>query len=529
MKLTTSLQTIGTSYVLTVNKVEDSAGLPVAANTKQAFSSFVSLRGGVKLEVFLDITGGIQALLDDPKYVDNKPDVISYVTKFTSRLALPDNQQGLASRDNYGGRISGWIVPETGGDYEFFLRSDDVSQLFLSTDDKLANAGMIAEETGCCGPFEEPGAQEPSAPQTLLADKKYFIYAIWKEGGGGDYCDVAWRKVGDATSPRALPYISGSVLETLAAPGTFTPPTVAISSPANGASFDVGAAVTLTATATAPTDKSIARVEFFELSAKVGEATTSPFSITLTGLTEDAHKFAARATDSAGLFADSVATTISVGGLKKKITLLAIDDQTLVRYDRSGRDLGTEWRAKGYDDGTWAQGKTLIADETTTTVEPIRTPITRFNDSGECVVTFYFRMHFNFAGAVTPGVKLQLRHAVDDGVVFYLNGQELHRFGLAADATYDFVTLFGGHENGYEGPYDVPTGALVQGDNVLAVEVHQSSTSSSDIVYGAELIATIPAVTSTLFAIDDTKTWRYDRSGQDRGTAWREKSFNHGA
>lgn len=102
---------------------------------------------------------------------------------------------------------------------------------------------------------------------------------------------------------------------------------------------------------------------------------------------------------------------------------------------------------------------------------------------------FYFRSHFDFPGEVAQA-KLKLRHAVDDGAVFYLNGTEIHRFGLAADATYDFVTLFAGHENAYEGPYDVPITGLVTGDNVFAVEVHQSSTSSSDIVFGAELSAT---------------------------------------
>ncbi len=531
IRLTTSAQALGTSYMLTVNNVNDTATNPntIAAGSTQSFSSFVSLRGGVKLEVFQNVTQSLIDFVSDQRYIDNNPDVIAYVTQFTSRLALPDNQQALPTRENYFGRLSGWIVPPSSGDYEFFIRSDDASQLYLSTDDKRENAELIAEETGCCDPFQEPGLPETSTPHALVANKRYYIYAILKEGGGGDYCDVAYRKVGDTTIPRGLPYIPGAVLETIAAPGTFTPPTVAISSPANGSSFDVGAPVTLTATATATAGKSIAKVEFYELSNKVGEATTSPFSITLANLTEDAHKYTVRATDSAGLYTDSAATTISVGGLKKKVTLLAIDDQTVVRYDRSGRDLGTAWREKGYDDGAWPQGKTLIADETTTTVEPIRTAVSRFNDDNVYVVTFYFRTHFNFSGAIAPGVKLQLRHAVDDGAVFYLNGKELHRFGLAAGAPYDFTTLFGGHENAYEGPFDVPTDALVQGDNVLAAEVHQSSTSSSDMVYGAELIATIPAVTTTLFAIDDSKTWRYDRTGRDLGTDWRAKGYDDAA
>ena len=185
-------------------------------------------------------------------------------------------------------------------------------------------------------------------------------------------------------------------------------------------------------------------------------------------------------------------------------TLFAIDDSTTWRYDRSGDDLGVLWREKNFVDTSWPQGKTLIADETTTTVEPIRTPISRFNDQGVYVVTFYFRHHFDFPGELATA-KLKLRHAVDDGAVFYINGTEVHRFGLAAGAAYDYLTLFGGHENAYEGPFDLPITSLVQGDNVMAAEVHQSSGSSSDMVFGAEVVATyFPAggVTPTIPKID---------------------------
>jgi len=170
-------------------------------------------------------------------------------------------------------------------------------------------------------------------------------------------------------------------------------------------------------------------------------------------------------------------------------TFVAIDDKTTFRYDRTGRELETAWREKNYDDSAWPQGKTLIADESTTTVEPIRTAISRFNDDGTYVQTFYFRTHFTFDGDLNQA-KLKLRHAVDDGAVFYLNGQEINRFGIAADATYDSTTSFAGHENAYEGPFDIPISALVVGDNVLAAEVHQSGGSSSDMVFGAEVTGT---------------------------------------
>lgn len=308
-------------------------------------------------------------------------------------------------------------------------------------------------------------------------------------------------------------------------------------------------------------------------------------------------------------------------------TLVAIDDNTMWRYDRSGQDLGTAWKEKGFNDSAWPQGAALLGEESTT-VDTMRTPFSRYTDDGTYITTFYFRTHFNYTGAA--GAKLRLTHVVDDGAVFYLNGVEVHRFGLAAGAKFDATTYFNGHENAVEGPFDIPASSLVSGDNVLAAEVHQSDTGSSDIVFGASLevdntnpdrttvdfinpkpdqidvardvtitialsdgsqkvqsssiqlsvngqsvtptvtkpagsFATTvsykpaasfaagtlvsvhlvysddgtPAVVTTkdysfttqvdtkvIFGVDDTTMWRYDRSGTDLGTAWKEKSFN---
>ena len=80
---------------------------------------------------------------------------------------------------------------------------------------------------------------------------------------------------------------------------------------------------------------------------------------------------------------------------------------------------------------------------------------------------------------------------IDDGVVFYLNGVEINRFGLAAGAPFDFSTLFADHEaNVIVWPTDIPIANAVLGDNVFAAEIHQVSTGSSDIVFGAEVTTT---------------------------------------
>ena len=178
--------------------------------------------------------------------------------------------------------------------------------------------------------------------------------------------------------------------------------------------------------------------------------------------------------------------------ISKQLDVVKIDDKTTWRYDRSGMDLGTAWRATNFNDSQWPQGKALIADETTTTVEPIRTAISRFNDAGEYVKTFYFRIKFTLPIPSTTGAKIKLRHAVDDGVVFYLNGKEIHRLGITADPV-DYLSDAANHENVWEGPFDIAIDSLVPGENLLAAEVHQSGGSSSDMVFGAELVAIVLA------------------------------------
>jgi hypothetical protein len=56
----------------------------------------------------------------------------------------------------------------------------------------------------------------------------------------------------------------------------------------------------------------------------------------------------------------------------------------------------------------------------------------------------------------------------------------------------------------FEGPYYVCVTNLTSGDNVLAVEVHQNSPTSSDMVFGLELnrvTSTAPQSTETRFEV----------------------------
>lgn len=135
---------------------------------------------------------------------------------------LPD--QGI---DNYGAEITGWVKPTVTGDYDFFLTSDDASELFLnpvsagSGTNTLPNPvtdAAIAWEYGNSNPFAEPGtaSRTTASPIHLEAGKLYGLSVLFKEGGGGDYVRVAWRLTTDTTPAAKLQPISAFNCWTLA-------------------------------------------------------------------------------------------------------------------------------------------------------------------------------------------------------------------------------------------------------------------------------------------------------------------------
>ena len=158
-------------------------------------------------------------------------------------------------------------------------------------------------------------------------------------------------------------------------------------------------------------------------------------------------------------------------------TLVPIDQ--IWRFNQAGTDLGTGWRSPGFDDAAWPSGRALLYREDAALPAPKNTALTLGS------TTYYFRTHFTVSGDVSQGV-LQVNTVIDDGAAIYLNGQEIYRVGLAADALYNSFSTRNVGDAVYEGPFTI-SAALQPGDNVLAAEVHQSTTTSSDVVFGLTL------------------------------------------
>jgi hypothetical protein len=135
--------------------------------------------------------GPITLLSDNARYPDS-PDGVTFVPSWNTRTALAGGFESNG-RDNYGGRMSGILTAPETGTYRFFVASDDASVLRISTDTDPANAVQVAQETGCCKNFtlDDGGL---SGTVNLVAGNQYYMEALLKEGSGGDWMTVGWRK-----------------------------------------------------------------------------------------------------------------------------------------------------------------------------------------------------------------------------------------------------------------------------------------------------------------------------------------------
>lgn len=148
-----------------------------------------------------------------------------------------------------------------------------------------------------------------------------------------------------------------------------------------------------------------------------------------------------------------------------------------------GSDQGTAWSQPVFDDSVWASGSAELGYGEGDELSAIAGQGTHF--------TNYFRHRFILdAGELADISGLSLRLKRDDGAVVYLNGNEIVRenlpggviaFNTPASSAPDDGQLF--HT------FNIDSNQLVEGENVLAVEIHQVLLTSSDASFDLELTA----------------------------------------
>jgi galactan endo-1,6-beta-galactosidase len=214
-------------------------------------------------------------------------------------------------------------------------------------------------------------------------------------------------------------------------------------------------------------------------------------------------------------FASNSVQTFEIQGVGNITPQWLVPTGSVWRFNDSGANLGTAWRNPGYNDTAWRSGRGQFG----------------FGDGDEVTLvasnrqfTTYFRRTFN---AATHYTNLTLRLLRDDGAVVYLNGVEIFRSNIRPGLV-DYLTAATNalalDETSTFYVTNVSPALLLAGPNVLAVEVHQNSATSSDLSFELNLSGEAPPVSATL--VSPGSLWRYVDATNNLGTAWRETTFN---
>jgi len=235
--LTTGTQTAGTRYTLSVTGVKDTAGTSIKTGARMDFTAWKRVKGWVKQEVYMNVTGATVAeLYAAPTYPDY-PDLVQFVRGFQIPLS--------GTLGNYGARLTATFTPGSSDAFDFFVNNDDEAEIFLSSDATEANLSSLGVLPLHAAPFAE--GVLVTGP-SLTAQQDYLLRGVLKQGGGDATLQLAAR-ISGASSPDAatLPILSGDLISAMVNPDlgvvTFDVPPADASVPAGSrARFSVKAA-----------------------------------------------------------------------------------------------------------------------------------------------------------------------------------------------------------------------------------------------------------------------------------------------
>jgi Bacterial Ig domain len=272
-----------------------------------------------------------------------------------------------------------------------------------------------------------------------------------------------------------------------------TPPAISLTNPLNNATFTAPANITLAANAT-DLEAPVASVAFYSNSVQLGTDATSPFTFDWSGVATGAYALHAIATDAGGLTATSSVVTITVeaaGSVTVLTNFLINASSSGWKYLDNGSDQGTAWRARLFDDSSWSNGVAQLGygdgDEAT---------LVSFGpDANNKFVTTYFRKSFVVNNASTY-TNLQVALLRDDGGVVYLNGTEILR-STNVPPGQGFQTLVANAPDNTVDTTNASPAPLINGTNVIAVEIHQSTLDSSDLSMDLQLVGVSVIITGS--------------------------------
>jgi len=156
-------------------------------------------------------------------------------------------------------------------------------------------------------------------------------------------------------------------------------------------------------------------------------------------------------------------------------------------YLDNGSNQDTAWRYPAFYEGNWNYGPGILGYG-----DPSATTLSFGPNSANKYITYYFRKHINIANTSLLSDSIFFHVLRDDGALIYVNGQLIIKSNMPDTGTINYLTwaastIDGANERIYN-TFIVPKTYFVNGQNTLAVEVHQRDGGSSDLSFDLEVV-----------------------------------------
>ena len=169
-------------------------------------------------------------------------------------------------------------------------------------------------------------------------------------------------------------------------------------------------------------------------------------------------------------------------------SMTLIPSNAVWRYHAPASAPSALWTSPAFSDAGWSSGTAPLGYNDPKLDMDCATVLPYGPDPQSRYPTAYFRNTFNVA-KLSSVTGIQINARVNDGMVLYLNGTEVRRVNMpAGQIAYNTLASMG-VPSSYWVTFTLPATGLVQGNNVLAVEMHQAFVNSTDLAMDMAVIA----------------------------------------
>ncbi|WP_460893048.1 heparin lyase I family protein [Rufibacter soli] len=153
------------------------------------------------------------------------------------------------------------------------------------------------------------------------------------------------------------------------------------------------------------------------------------------------------------------------------------------KYLDNGTNQGAAWRESSFADASWPSG----AGKFGYGISDAKTVLSYGTNAKKKYITTYFRTSVLVTDA-TGYASFSGKIKRDDGVVLYVNGQEVYRNNMPTGAvTYTTLASEALDNGSVSQSFTLDPSAFINGTNVIAVEIHQQRANTPDMAFDLEL------------------------------------------